>query len=193
VEVVSKWASSSRRQARWRAPQLGNTSSRAPGSPWRPPLAQAAAWSRGGGGRRCGTECAAWSGFNEEGESVPAGWRTPGITHGTASGIGRCACIEEHRDGPQGLAGCGRPAREQVACGVGADFRRALGTRGALGRHAASAGARRLGKARGLRRRAAKKPRVAGGRGAARFWCCSFRLSYFEHVFLPKIELKCTK
>jgi hypothetical protein len=61
---------------------------------------------RGGGAWRCGTECVAWSGFNKEGESVPAGWRTPGITRGMTSGIGHCACTEEHRDGPQGLVGC---------------------------------------------------------------------------------------
>jgi hypothetical protein len=41
VEAVSKWASSSRRQARWRVPQLGNAACRAVGSPRWPLLAPA--------------------------------------------------------------------------------------------------------------------------------------------------------
>jgi hypothetical protein len=77
-----------------------------------------------------------------------------------------------------------------VACG---NFEGGLRARDALGR-------------RGLGRRAAWTPRVADGQGAARagaparrrrdaarFQRNNFRLGYFEHVFLPIFELKCTK
>jgi hypothetical protein len=67
-------------------------------------------------------------------------------------------------------------------------------------------GTRCLGKARGLGRRVARMPRVADGQGAARtgapawrrcdearFQRNDFRLGYFELVFPPIFELKCTK
>jgi hypothetical protein len=45
------------------------------------------------------------------------------VTRGTASGIGRRARTGEHRDGPPGIAGCGRPAKERAPRGVGGDFK----------------------------------------------------------------------
>jgi hypothetical protein len=110
----------------------------------------------------------------------PSDWRTDGGRLGARA-------RRTTGKGPPVHSGC---ARQLGARGI-------PGVQG-LGRRVAAVGRRGLPREHALRRRwpAARRARRTGRRDVAarpRSGAARFRLSHFEHDFLPKLEYKCTK